>query len=343
MITLSALDQSPIAEGSTAVEALQQTARLAAELDKWGYHRFWVSEHHHAAHLAGTSPEVLISHLAAKTSRIRVGSGGVMLPHYSAYKVAENFRLLEALYPNRIDLGLGRAPGGMPLSTRALQEGKVHGGIDQYPDQLDDLIDYLHDSIGEDHPYSGLRAMPLIETAPELWLLGSSDESGGLAAQRGAAFAFAHFINGFGGTDVMRTYRRSFRPSVLGAVPRTMVAVFAFCAETEEEANRLASSLDLSILLREKGMGRRGGVPTVEEAMAYPYTEHDKLRARENRKRMIIGTKEQVKQRIVQMSEEYEADEFMIVTITHDFAAKLRSYRLLAEAFGLPGVAGADA
>ncbi|WP_139492705.1 LLM class flavin-dependent oxidoreductase [Brevibacillus dissolubilis] len=332
MIRLSALDQSPISDGSTAVEALAQTGRLAVELERLGYHRLWVSEHHHTYSLAGSSPEVLISHLAAITKQIRVGSGGVMLPHYSPYKVAENFRVLEALYPGRIDLGLGRAPGGMPLATRALQGGRLTG-VDSYPDQLDDLIGYLHDSLDERHPFAQLKATPIVETAPEMWLLGSSGDSAKLAAERGVAFAFAAFINGDGGDRVTRWYQQNFQPSILGDKPKSMVAVFAVCAETEEEANRQASSIDLSLLLLEKGIMRDKGTPTVEEALDYPYTEYDLYRIKENRKRIIVGDKEQVRAKILELSEAYQTDEVMVATIVHDFEAKLRSYQLLAEAF----------
>ncbi|UYZ14118.1 LLM class flavin-dependent oxidoreductase [Brevibacillus sp. WF146] len=335
MIRLSVLDQSPIAQGSTAPEALSQTVRLARELDQLGYHRFWVSEHHHTLGLAGSSPEILVAHLAAVTTNMRIGTGGVMLPHYSAYKVAETFRVLEGLHPNRIDLGVGRAPGGMPLATRALQEGKVTG-IDRYPEQLDDLIGYLYDTIDENHKFPGLRATPIVPTAPQLWLLGSSGESARLAAQRGASFAFAHFINGEGGEEAMRWYQEHFQPSLVSDRPQSMVAIFVVCAETEEEANRIASSLDLSLLLLEKGGGSQG-TPSVEAALRYPYTDYDRYRIQENRKRMIVGTKEQVKERILQMSERYNTTEFMVVTITHDFEAKQKSFRLLAEAFGLSG------
>ncbi|MEJ8547302.1 LLM class flavin-dependent oxidoreductase [Brevibacillus borstelensis] len=331
MIRLSALDQSPIPEGSTAAEALAQTTRLACELDKLGYHRFWVSEHHFSHSLAGSSPEVLIAHLAAHTKHLRVGSGGVMLPHYSAYKVAENFRVLEGLHPNRIDLGVGRAPGGMPLATRALQEGKAPG-LDQYPDLLDDLIAYLHDALDPHHSFAGLRATPFIHTAPEVWLLGSSSESARLAAERGASFAFAHFINGEGGEEAMRRYRRRFRRSLLGSEPQSMVAVFVICADTEQEAEAAASSLDLTLLLLEKGEAARG-VPSIETARQYPYTAFDRQRILANRQRMIVGDPAQVKARILEMSEACETTEFMVVTITHDFEGKLRSYRLLAEAF----------
>jgi luciferase family oxidoreductase group 1 len=339
-VKLSVLDQSPISEGSNAVEALANTARLAQEAERLGYHRFWVSEHHFTMSLAGSSPEVLIAHLGAKTSTIRIGSGGVMLPHYSPFKVAENFRLLEGLYPGRIDLGLGRAPGGMPLATQALQEGRTAAGFDRYPEQLQDLAAYLHDALEDGHPFAGLRATPLVPTAPEVWLLGSSDESARLAAYRGAGFAFAHFINGYGGAEAMRWYQENFRPSVLGDQPKSMVAVFAVCAETEQEADRLASSLDLSLLLREKGTGANSqGLPSPEKASRYPYTPYDLNRIAANRRRMVVGTPEQVKSRLLQMGEQYNASEMMVVTRTFDFENTVKSYRLLADVFGLTGSA----
>ncbi|MCE5173420.1 LLM class flavin-dependent oxidoreductase [Paenibacillus profundus] len=332
MIQLSILDQSPIPEGSTASETLAETARLAQAAEQLGYHRFWVSEHHFASNLAGSSPEVLISHLAAVTSRIRVGSGGVMLPHYSAYKVAENFRLLEALYPDRIDVGLGRAPGGMPLATRALMDGRAP--VDRYPEQVSDLMHYLHDSLPDDHRYSGLRATPVIPTAPEMWLLGSSGESARIAAQQGTAFAFAHFINSYGGPEAMRWYQQHFQPSTAGERPQSILAVFVVCAETDEEAERLASSLELTFLFLEQGI-HRPGVPSVETAASYPYTPFDLSRIQENRKRMVVGSPERVKQELLRYSEQYNTEEIMIVTIMHDFEARLTSYRLLAEAFQL--------
>lgn len=335
---LSILDQSPVSVGSTAAEALANTAKLAQEAEKLGYYRFWVSEHHFTASLAGSSPEVLISHLAARTTTLRVGSGGVMLPHYSAYKVAENFRLLEALYPGRIDLGIGRAPGGMPLATQALQEGRGRG-TDRYPEQIDDLAAYLHDALPDSHPLADLRAMPLIDTAPELWLLGSSGESAKLAAERGAGFAFAHFINGYGGADEMRAYRRAFKPSAEGDKPQTLVAIHAFCGETGEEAEEMASSLDLTLLLREKNR-QTAGVATPAMARNFPYSEYDRSRIEDNRRRMIVGTPEQVKERLLQLAAQYEADELMVITITHSLEAKLKSYRLLAEAFQLESRTG---
>ncbi|MGH0427912.1 LLM class flavin-dependent oxidoreductase [Bacillus hominis] len=333
MIKLSVLDQSPISDGSTATQAISHTVTLAQEVEKLGFTRFWVSEHHNSVSLAGSSPEILISHIAAKTDRIKVGSGGVMLPHYSPYKVAENFRVLEALYPNRIDLGVGRAPGGMPIATRALQEGKMVS-LDQYPEQIADVAMYLHDQVPENHHYANLKATPVIPTSPEMWMLGSSGESAKIAANNGASFAFAQFINGFGGPEVMRAYQEQFQSSFLGDKPKSIVAIFVICGETNEEAERIASSLDLSILLLEQGK-RTTGTPSIETAQNYSYSAYDLFRIKENRERMIVGDPSYVKEKIVNLSKAYNTDEFMIVTITHRFEDKLNSYRLLADAFNL--------
>ncbi|QYR22486.1 LLM class flavin-dependent oxidoreductase [Paenibacillus sp. sptzw28] len=333
MLRLSVLDQSPVPEGSTAARALQETVKLAQLAERLGYHRFWVSEHHNMASLAHSSPEVFISHIAAQTASIRVGSGGVMLPHYSAYKVAENFRLLEALYPGRIDLGLGRAPGGMPIATRALQEGKI-GGIDKYPQQIKDLLHYLHDSNQGEHRFAGLKAVPSVSSAPEIWLLGSSGDSAMLAAERGVSFAFAQFINGAGGAAAVKEYRDTFTPDLQGDKPKALVSIFVVCAETEDEAERLASSFDYQFVLLEQGRLTRGVVPP-EQALAYPYSPIERQRLQENRKRMVVGSPDTVKEQLLRLAEEYGTDEIMIATIVHDYEAKRRSYKLLAEAFGL--------
>jgi luciferase family oxidoreductase group 1 len=333
MIRLSILDQSPIAYGSDAKEALKQTVQIAQAADRLGYKRFWVSEHHDTPFLAGSTPEVLISHLAAKTERIRIGSGGVMLPHYSAYKVAENFRMLEALYPNRIDLGLGRAPGGMPIATRALQEGMMRG-VDRYPEQVEDLMAYLTDTFPENHRFRGLTATPVVDSVPEMWLLGSSGGSAAIAAQKGIAFMFAHFINGEGGAHVVRAYQRQFRPSVLYDKPEASVAIFLVCAETDEEANQLASSLDLSLVMLENGQ-KQNGIPTLEMAQSYPYTPWELSRVRENRKRMIVGSPTTVKKQIEALANAYGTEEVMVSTNIPNFELRLRSFELLADVFEL--------
>ncbi|PRX72115.1 luciferase family oxidoreductase group 1 [Bacillus sp. V-88] len=325
---LSVLDQSPIAEGMSPQEALNNTVELAKHTEKLGFERFWVSEHHDSTSLAGSSPEVLIAHLAQNTSRIRVGSGGVMLPHYSSYKVAENFRLLEGLNPNRIDLGLGRAPGGMPMATMALHDGKPRD-VNRYPEQIDDLLGYLTDSLPDAHPYQGLTAAPMIKTMPEVWMLGSSPSSAMLAAQKGLPYTFAQFINGEGGPQYTQAYRNNFVPSEYLKEPKNIVAVFAICAETDEEAERVASSIDLSILMIEQGM-RSNGTPSPEKAAAYQYTPFEAMRVRENRKRMVVGNPKKVKEKLLALSEQYQTDEIMLVSITYDFKDKLKSFELIA-------------
>lgn len=337
MLRLSVLDQTPVPEGKSAAEALQDTIELAKLTERLGYHRFWMSEHHSTKGLGHSSPEVMIAAVAAHTSTIRVGSGGVMLPHYSAYKVAENFRLLEALYPGRIDLGLGRAPGGMPVATRALQEGRM-GGIDRYPQQVDDLLHYFGIAPQENHRFPGLIASPVIENAPEIWLLGSSGDSAGLAAEKGVSFSFAQFINGAGGAYAVKAYRDHFQPNVSGQASQAMVSIFAVCAETDEEAERLAASFDYQFLQLEQGRLSEGVVPP-EKALAYPYTAVELMRVRENRKRVVVGSPETVKYELLRLADAYGTSEMMVATIVYDFEAKRRSYELLADAFCLQGAA----
>src|SRR6266566_8306420 len=229
MLRLGVLDQSPVRSGGGAVaDAIHESLELAELADRLGYHRYWLAEHHSTPGLAGSSPEVLIGQVAARTSRIRVGSGGVMLQHYSPLKVAESFRVLETLYPGRIDLGIGRAPGSDQLTARAL------GGTGMpefFPKQVEDLVAFVHGELPPEHPFATVRAMPTGPTAPELWLLGSSDQSAALAAHFGAAFSFAHFISDEEGAEITRAYARSFRPSAALATPQASAAVFVVCAE----------------------------------------------------------------------------------------------------------------
>lgn len=336
MVKLGVLDQVFVSEGRTAHEALQESTRLAQVTEALGYSRFWVSEHHGMRAIAFSSPEVLIAHLAAATTRIRVGAGGIMLPHYSSYKVAENFRLLEALHPGRIDLGLGRAPGGMPLSTQALQEDK-YVDINKYPQQVLDLIGYLYDAMPDGHPFANLLAAPDIPTAPEIWLLGSSGESARYAAVLGTFYAFAEFFGTPGGVEAIAYYRGHFQKNpVLEKGPSAMIATIAICAETEEEADRLAKSSDLLFL------GIRTGrefshLPSVKTALEYPYTEEEKYLIRKIRRRRVVGTPEQVKERLLRLAEEYDVDEILINSPIHDQQARIRSYELIADAFGMSG------
>ncbi|MFD1957499.1 LLM class flavin-dependent oxidoreductase [Paenibacillus thailandensis] len=336
MIKLGVLDQVYVSEGRTATDGLYEATKLAQETEKLGYARFWVSEHHSMRALAFSSPEVLIAHLAAATSSIRVGSGGIMLPHYSAYKVAENFRLLEALHPGRIDLGLGRAPGGMPLATRALQQDK-YVDINKYPQQVLDIVGYFHDKLPAGHPFEKLIASPVIPTAPEVWLLGSSGESARIAAMLGTSYAFAEFFGTPGGEEATHYYNTHFEPNeALEDKPRSMIATLAICAETEEEADRLARSADLLFLGIRTGL-EMPYLPSVQTATDYPYTEMDRLHIQQIRQRRVIGTPAQVKEQLLRMGESYNVSEILINTPIHDPEARIRSYELIAKEFGMTG------
>jgi luciferase family oxidoreductase group 1 len=330
---LSVLDQSPIRSGGTPADAVHETLQLAELADRLGYQRYWLAEHHSSAALASSSPEILIGQVAMRTANLRVGSGGVMLSHYSPLKVAENFRMLETLFPGRIDLGIGRAPGSDQRTARALRQGLGHLGIEHFPEQIADLLAFLHDRLAPDHPFAGVRAMPVGPTAPEVWLLGSSDASAMYAAQFGAAFSFAHFISTEGGPEAMRAYREAFRPSGMLAEPAGNVAVFALCADTDAEARRLARSRDLFLL--RLYTGRFGPYPSVEEAESYPYTDRDLAIVQHTRQRTIAGAPEHVGERLRALGAEYGVDELVVVSMTHDFKARLRSYELLAEVFAL--------
>lgn len=328
-IKLSILHQSPIAEGQSSREALLETVQLAQHAERLGFTRFWVSEHHDAPTLAGSSPEVLMSHLATKTSTIRIGSGGVMLTHYAPYKVAENFKVLETLFPGRIDLGVGRAPGGMPRATYALNQGKYRDAS-IFPKQVDELAMYLHDVIPEAHPYYGLKATPLIDEAPPIWLLGSSTNSAKLAAEKGLPYMYAKFINDEGGEEAAEAYEQHFRPSLHCKVPTQSVAVFFVCAETEEAVERITSSLDVSLLLSAQGI-ESAGTPSPEKAQQYAYTTFEAKYIPENRKRMIIGTPASAKKQIEALAKEHRTDEVMLVMNTFYMEDQLKAYELIAK------------
>ncbi|MEK6711035.1 MAG: LLM class flavin-dependent oxidoreductase [Nitrospinota bacterium] len=332
---LSVLDQSPIRGGGTPAQALRETLLLAQAAERLGYHRYWVAEHHNSGGLAGSSPEIMVGQIAARTQSMRVGSGGVMLSHYSAYKVAENFRVLEALYPGRIDLGIGRAPGSDRLTAAALAPDQSGFGYEDYPHKVSDLLGFLAQGLPEKHPFARLRAMPEVPTAPEFWMLGSSDESAMMAAHFGQPFSFAHFINQYGGPQVMQMYRANFRPSKSLAAPLGSIGVFVMCAETEEEALHHASSRPLWMLRNRRG--ERQGIPTPEEAQAYPWNEAERAFAEDLWGRTTAGDPEQCKAGMLKLAEAYGVEELVVVTVCHGFEARLKSYELLAKAFGLEG------
>jgi len=330
---LSVLDQSPVRAGGTAADAFNETLALAQAAERWGYHRYWLAEHHATEGLAGAAPEIMVARVAAATSAMRVGSGGVMLSHYSPLKVAEQFRVLETLYPGRIDLGIGRAPGSDQITARALQAGPGAIGVEHFPSQVQDLLGYLGGGLPADHPFARIRVTPEPASAPEVWLLGSSDQSALVAAYLGCAFSFAHFITDQGGLEVMAAYRDRFRPSARLTAPLGSIGVFVLCADTEAEALRLAQSRDLWRLRLDQGY--LGPVPSIAEAEAYPYSREERLRIAMNRRRMVIGAPEQAKERLLELARRYGVEEIVAVTICHDFAPRLRSYKLLAQAFEL--------
>jgi luciferase family oxidoreductase group 1 len=333
MVTLlNILDYSPIDEGTDARQALLATTELAKRAEELGYHRFWVAEHHHVLSVAGSSPELLMMHLAASTKRMRIGSGGVMLPHYSAYKVAENFRMLEALHPNRIDLGIGRSPS-YQIVNRALNETK--GKRVSYEQQVQDIYKFITDDTSEDHRFNSLIATPIIETIPEMWMLGTGMGSAKIAADSGAAYAFAHFAKpSEAGLDAADHYRKHFKPSRLLDKPKVMIAVFAIIAETAEKAEELAKAFDLWLLFVESD-NPPPYYPSVETAKKRGISSVEKEKVIQNRKRMIIGDAEQVREEIKRVSDLYQADEVTIIPNFFGADNREKGIALLAQAFGL--------
>jgi luciferase family oxidoreductase group 1 len=340
MPRLSVLDQSPIAEGSTGSAALRNTIDLARLADGLGYHRYWVAEHHGGPMLAGPAPEVLIGPIAAATERIRVGSGGVMLPHYSPLKVAEAFSVLAGLFPERIDLGLGRASGTDPLTTYALQRDRRSALPDDFPDQLVELLAYLDDTLPEGHRFRHLAgSLPGRPEAPEPWLLGSSPQSAIWAGELGLPYAFADFISPEGGKEIAKDYRARFQHSERHMEPQTAVAAWVLAADTEAEARELASSSRMAFKMLRRG--RLIAVPSPEKAIRFLESEGEDPFSPPPGRRTIVGGIDQVRAQIEQLADDYGADEVIVVTITFDHAARRRSYELLADAFELPRAAGA--
>jgi luciferase family oxidoreductase group 1 len=336
---LSVLDQSPIAEGSKGGDALRQSIDLARRAEALGFHRYWVAEHHGTPMLACTSPEILIGAIAAATTAIRVGSGGVMLPHYSPLKVAEVFSMLSALYPGRIDLAVGRAAGTDPLTTFALQRDRRQVAPDDFPQQLGELLALLSDTLPAGHRFARLAALPGCPERPSPWLLGSSPQSGIWAADGGLPYAFADFINPTG-AEVARRYREAFTASEVSPSPAVIVAVSAVCADTDAEAERLAASGRMAFALLHQG--ELIPVPPVEKALRFlADREAHEPGAMPRRRRAIVGSPATVRDGIQAVAEEYGADEVMIVTITYDHEARCRSYALIAEAFSRGGGARA--
>ena len=324
------------ARRGTPGDALRETIELAVAAEKFGYQRYWVAEHHSIANFAGTSPEILTGQIASHTKIIRVGSGGVMLSHYSPLKVAEVFRMLEALAPGRVDMGLGRAPGSDQMASYALQAGPNSYPIEKYPQQVYDLMRYLSETFPDDHPFSNLRAMPAAPNWAAPWLLSSSMGSVGIAAKLGLPLSFAHFIAQGGGPDYVKWYRDNFEPSEWFDKPRVNIGISAITADTVERAHDLATCRHVMRLMRNKGQEMKG-VPSVDEIKAMNFSEADEDFIEQQRAKSIEGDPDMVKAKIESLAEQYETDEVIVLTITHDYAERQRSYELLAEAFELKG------
>ncbi|HJU67213.1 MAG TPA: LLM class flavin-dependent oxidoreductase [Gemmatimonadaceae bacterium] len=328
-IPLSILDLAPVASGSTASQALRNTVDLARLADDEGYTRYWLAEHHGMPSIASSSPEILIEHVASRTERIRVGSGGIMLPNHVPLKVAESFHTLEALHPGRIDLGIGRAPGSDPTTAAAMRPFNA----EQFAAHLAELVGLSRGDFPIGHPFRNVRVIPADVELPPIWLLGSSGASARLAASLGMGYAFASHFSPTPPGPAVRVYREAFRPSPAFSRPHAILGVAAIVADTEEHAEYLASSSGLGWVRLQRG--EYGPLPSPEEALAYPYTAQERAVAAAYRRLQVVGTARQVHDRIDAMVNETGADEIIVVTMVHGHAPRLRSYQLLAAEFGL--------
>jgi luciferase family oxidoreductase group 1 len=330
---LSVLDLSPVTTATPGSAALRNSLDLARLADRLGYKRYWLAEHHNLASIASSAPEIMIGRIAAATTRIRVGSGGVMLVNHAPLMVAERFKVLEALFPGRIDLGLGRAPGTDPVTSYALRRRQDVREGDDFLERFQELLLLERGGFPQNHPFRAVHAVPADVALPPVWLLGSSGYSAELAAAVGMGFAFAHHFAEHDAIGPMLSYRAHFKPSETLLAPYAILAVAAIAADTDAEAERIAVSADLNFVRRAKGEYLPLASP--EEAAAYPYAEIDRERIARQRERLVVGGVESVKSRLTALIEATRADELMITTMAYDHAARLHSYELLAEAFAI--------
>ncbi|MCX4161094.1 MULTISPECIES: LLM class flavin-dependent oxidoreductase [Paraburkholderia] len=331
MTLLSVLDQTPVIDGHSVADAIAATVELAQLADDLGYTRYWCAEHHGLRGVSNPCPEVMLARLGSVTKRIRIGSGGVMLPYYSPFKLAEQFMMLEALFPNRVDLGVGRAPGGDMKTAQAVAAGAYNRG-DIFPQQVAELVGLMNGTLPSDHIAHGVLLQPQVDTRPQLWMLGSSEFGGLLAAQLGIRFAFAHFINAHFGYQVAEAYRERF---VAGneTRPYLAAAVFVICADTEQEAADLEKAVDLRRV--QMAYGLNAPIPSIEQGLAQEYGEREQLVIAREKPRSVIGTPETVTERLLSIKDHFQADELIVLTVAGSYRARLRSYELLADAFQL--------
>jgi luciferase family oxidoreductase group 1 len=333
VVPLSVLDLSPVTTATPGSVALRNSLDLARLADKLGYKRYWVAEHHNLANIASSAPEIMIGQIAAATSEIRVGSGGVMLPNHAPLMVAERFKVLEALFPGRIDLGLGRAPGTDPVTSYALRARQEPREGDDFLERFQELLLLERGGFPENHPFRKVHAVPADVALPPIWLLGSSGYSAELAAAVGMGFAFAHHFANYDATSAMLSYREHFKPSATLKEPYAILGVAVIAADSDSEADRIASSADLHYARRAKG--EYAPLASPDEAAAYPYAPIDRERIPRQRNRLIVGGVETIKKRLLPLIEATRADEIMVTTMVYDHAARRHSYELLAQAFGL--------
>jgi luciferase family oxidoreductase group 1 len=330
MLPLSILDLSPVSEGAGAAQALRNTLDLARLADRLGYTRYWVAEHHNLPAIASSAPEIMIGQICAATPRIRVGSGGIMLPNHAPLMVAERFKVLEALYPGRIDLGLGRAPGTDPATSYMLRRRQGISEEDDFLERFQELMLLETRGFPEGHPFAKVRAMPADVPLPPIYLLGSSDYSAQLAGQIGAAFAFAHHFANFDAVEAMRLYCDNFRPSPAHAKPFAILAMHVVCADTDAEAARLATTVELNFVRRAKGEYLPLASP--EDAARYDHSPVDKARIAQNASRLTVGSPATVKARLAPLIAATKADELMVTAMIYDHQARRHSYELLWQA-----------
>lgn len=324
---LSILDQAPISSGQSAKEALYESLKLAQAGEALGYTRYWIAEHHDLAGLACSAPEVMLGFIGAQTDTIRIGSGAVLLPHYKPYKVAEVYNMLATLFPGRIDIGIGRAPGGSAEATNALSDRFLQQ-VFKMPDLVEELLHFLHGEFPEGHEFAKVKAAPMPEVAPMPWLLGTSKKSALLAAENGLSYAFGQFMSDQDGPEIIQQYLDGFQPGKQEQEPYVSVTVSAICAETTQKAEEIALSTLIWALQKEKGEGLF--VPSIEEAKSYNLTEKEREKLAAIKQNMIIGNPHEVKNKLLQLQTKYKADEVMIVTITHSPEDRVESYRLIA-------------
>ncbi|MEK4444013.1 LLM class flavin-dependent oxidoreductase [Niallia sp. FSL K6-0077] len=326
---LSILDQAPVLFGKSAQEALKESMKLAQFGEKLGYTRYWIAEHHGFPSLASSAPEVMLGYIGANTEKIRIGAGAILLPHYKPFKVAETFNMLATLFPDRIDLGIGRAPGGSAEASIALS-GNFLENVRNMPDSIKDLLHFLYNNYPTDQMFSKITAHPFPDTPPVPWILGTSEKSAIQAASYGTAYAFGHFMSDKDGIEIVNTYRKAFRQSSGLQKPQAIITVSVICAETSELAEELALSWFLSKIQTDKGE-KYNGIPTLEEARNYSFTCDEKERIQEMRKKMMIGNPKEVKQQLAELQSAYSVDEIMIITITNSYERRIKSYELIAK------------